>query len=55
MKISKKVERIRAHLEKWKIRKGKKYEPECNVESSMNSSSVASNDNPIPPQLKQVN
>ena len=42
LKISKKVERIPAHLEKCKTRKGKQYEPEYNVESLITSSSVAS-------------
>ena len=42
LKISNKVEHILEHLEKCKARKGKKYEPEYNVGSSMTISSVAS-------------
>ena len=43
LKISNNVERVRAHLEKFKTKKSKKYEPEHTVGSSMTSSSVASN------------
>ena len=43
VKISNKVEYVRAHLEKCKTRKGNNFEPEHNVGSSMINSSVASN------------